>query len=71
MKNNDFEHNFAELNSIVSKLENGNITLAESIELYEKGMKLSAACMKILNDAKQKIEIIQNENYIDVKFDEE
>ena len=71
MKNDDFEKNFNELNNIVSQLESGKTGLNESIALYEKGMKLSAECMKILSEAKQKIEIIQNENSVDYNFDSE
>ncbi len=71
MKNDEFEKNISELNGIVSQLESGNVGLNESIALYEKGMKLSAACMKVLSEAKQKIEIIQNENYVDVDFGDE
>lgn len=61
-----FEENIAELEQIVSKLENGNCGLDESIELYSKGLKLSAECKKQLDVAKQKIENIadylENEN---------
>lgn len=71
MKNNSFEKKIDELNDIVERLENGNASLEESISLYEKGMKLSAECMKILNEAKQKVEFIKNENYIEVDFDNE
>ncbi len=68
-KNEDFESALKELETIVSKLEDGNTTLKESIDLYEKGVKLSNLCTKILNDAKQRIEIIKNENYIESEFD--
>ena len=61
-----FEENIMELEQIVSKLENGNCGLDESIELYSKGLKLSAECKKQLDVAKQKIENIadylENEN---------
>ena len=53
-----FEENILELEQIVNKLENGNCGLDESIELYSKGLKLSAECKKQLNGAKQKIENI-------------
>ncbi len=53
-----FEENLNELEQIVSKLENGNCGLDESIELYSKGLKLSADCKKQLEGAKQKIENI-------------
>ena len=51
----DFEAAVKELELIVEILENGECTLDESIELYEKGMKLSVKCAKRLEDARQKI----------------
>ncbi len=51
-----FEDKIKELDSIVAKLESGECGLDESIELYEKGSKLSLECKKILEDAKQKLE---------------
>ena len=43
------------LEEIVSKFEEGSISLEESMKLYEEGIKLSEFCMQKLNDAKQKI----------------
>jgi len=54
-KNIDFESSLAELSKIVERLESGECSLNESIDLYEKGMKLSAECGKILDNARQKI----------------
>ncbi|MBR4072452.1 MAG: exodeoxyribonuclease VII small subunit [Clostridia bacterium] len=51
----DFEASMTELSEIVERLESGKCTLSESINLYEKGMKLSAECSKILETARQKI----------------
>ncbi len=53
---NSFENNLAELEKIVQKLESGDCSLDESIELFSKGTELSAKCKKQLEDAKQKIE---------------
>ena len=53
------------LDEIVCKLENGNLSLDESISLYEKGAELSVKCKILLNNAKQKIDIIKNEYYDD------
>ena len=40
----DFEAAIAELESIVKKLEEGELPLEQSLELYERGMKLSRFC---------------------------
>ena len=70
MKNNiDFESALLELENIVNKLEAGNVGLNESIKLYEEGIVLSELCTKMLNDAKQKIEVIKNSNYKENEFD--
>lgn len=54
-KKPDFETALKELENIVRKIENGECSLEESIELYEKGMKLSANCSNALQNAEQKI----------------
>ena len=51
-----FENNLKELENIVAKLESGECGLDESLELYAKGVKLSADCKKQLETARQKIE---------------
>lgn len=53
--NTDFEASLLELEKIVEKLEDGEISLDESIKLFEKGMELSNDCRKTLNSARQKI----------------
>ena len=70
MKNNtDFEKALSELEDIVKKLESGNVGLNESIELYEKGIILSNTCNALLENAKQRVEVIKNENYKENEFD--
>lgn len=68
-KNIDFETAIAELENIVKKLETGNVGLNESIELYEEGIGLSNICVSMLDNAKQKIEVIKNESYQENEFD--
>lgn len=53
--NTDFEASLSQLEKIVEKLEGGEISLDESIKLFEKGMELSNDCRKTLNNARQKI----------------
>ena len=53
-KTNSFEGKMKLLEGIVSDLESGNISLDESINKYEEGVKLYQSCRKKLNDAEKK-----------------
>lgn len=53
-----FETAMAELEAIVDRLEKGNVTLEESIQLYERGEALKARCDLLLKDAEMRIEKI-------------
>lgn len=55
----EFEKNMQRLSEIVSRLEQGDLTLEESVALYEEGVKLSAACSQALEQAKLKVAIQQ------------
>ena len=50
-----FEEMMKELESIVQKLDNETVSLEESLDLYQRGMKLSSACDKTLKDAENKV----------------
>ncbi len=52
---NNFEKSLLELENIIYQLENNEVSLEESIALFEKGVKLSQACRKTLEKAEQKI----------------
>ena len=54
-KNTDFEKAIEELEKIVSQLESGEVSLDESIKLFECGMELTGICRKTLDTARQKI----------------
>ena len=51
-----FENSVKELDNIVSKMESGELSLDESLKLFEQGVKLTRACQKTLADAEAKIE---------------
>lgn len=53
-----FEESMLELEKVVSKLESGDITLDESLKLFEKGIKLSKNCQKMLDEAEKKVKIL-------------
>ena len=50
-----FEEALLKLEDIVKQLENGDVSLEKSIELFEEGIMLSKTCSDILNNAKQRI----------------
>ena len=57
-----FEQAMAELEKIVTDVEQGKISLEDSIEKYEKGMKLIQHCRAVLEQAEKRIETISNQN---------
>lgn len=54
----DFEKSIKDLETIIEKLSTGDLSLKESVELYEKGVKLSKSMEKQLNENEKKISII-------------
>ena len=53
-----FEEALKRLEKIVGELENGSLSLDESLEKYEEGIRLSKACSKKLEAARKKVEIL-------------
>lgn len=51
----NFEESIKELESIAAKLESGEASLEESVQLYERAIKLSKECSELLEKAKLKI----------------
>ena len=54
----DFEAAIAELESLVKKLEEGDLALEQSLALYERGVQLSRFCHARLEEAERRIEIL-------------
>ena len=54
----DFEAALSELESIVKRLEYGDLTLESSLALYERGVELSRFCHSRLEQAERRIEIL-------------
>ncbi len=54
----DFEAAIAELEAIVKKLEEGDLALETSLQLYERGVTLSRFCHARLEEAERRIEIV-------------
>jgi len=54
----DFEAAIAELETVVKKLEDGELSLEQSLVLYERGVTLSKFCHARLEDAERRIELL-------------
>jgi exodeoxyribonuclease VII small subunit len=58
MANLKFEDAMARLEEIVNGLEKGDLSLDKSLKMFEEGVRLSKGCLKMLNEAQQKVEIL-------------
>ena len=56
-----FEASLAELEKIVEQLENGDIPLEESLNLFETGVKLTRQCRERLTEAERRIEVLMKD----------
>ena len=53
-----FEDSLKKLEVIVEKLEKGDLSLEESLKLFEEGVGLSATCKKELDEAEGKVQML-------------
>jgi exodeoxyribonuclease VII small subunit len=54
----DFEAALTELDALVRKLEDGDLSLEQSLALYERGIQLSRFCHAQLEEAERRIELL-------------
>ena len=52
------EESMKELEAVAAKLESGDVTLDESLKLFETGIKLSKTCQKKLDEAEKKVKLL-------------
>lgn len=66
-----FEQSLAELETLVQKMESGDMSLEESLKAFEQGIKLTRGCQKALADAEQKVQklLVQNGELTTELFD--
>ncbi|HEY5807140.1 MAG TPA: exodeoxyribonuclease VII small subunit [Povalibacter sp.] len=73
----DFEASLAELEAIVEKLEQGELSLEDSLLQFERGIQLTRVCQTALSQAEQKVEILLRktaageDDFAPVPFDDE
>lgn len=69
-----FEQAITELENLVETMESGELTLEQSLEHFERGVKLTRNCQKALTEAEQKVKIltqdIDGEKLVDFNPDE-
>ena len=59
VKPKDFETSLKKLEEIVKELEEGELSLEQSLERYEKGVGLARFCSAKLDEAEKRIEMLQ------------
>jgi exodeoxyribonuclease VII small subunit len=69
-KNLSFEKAMEQLEKIINRLEDGDISLEESLKAYQEGVMLSQYCNKILEEAEGKVVMIMKEDnsYKEIDF---
>jgi len=55
----DFEAALAQLEALVAQMENGSLSLDESLAAYEKGVELARICQQRLDSAEQQVRVLQ------------
>jgi exodeoxyribonuclease VII small subunit len=53
-----FEESLTQLESVVERLERGELSLDESVRLFEEGVKLSAVCKNELEQAEGRVQVL-------------
>lgn len=61
-KPSNFESDLQELENLVEKMEEGELSLEESLVHFERGIALTRSCQKALTEAEQKIQILLAED---------
>jgi len=60
-----FEDAYKELETIVTQLESGELSLEDSVKLFERGRELSAHCQKILDGAELRVNQLTEDGGLD------
>ena len=74
-ESSSFEESISQLSDIVRELEEGKLSLDESLAQYEQGVRCLKQCQKILSTAERKIEVLSgfdaDGNPVTQRFDDE
>ncbi|RDH42701.1 exodeoxyribonuclease VII small subunit [Zooshikella ganghwensis] len=58
----DFEQSLQALEKLVEQLESGELSLEESLQTFEQGIKLTRQCQEALKEAEQKVQLLVEKN---------
>lgn len=58
----DFETALAELEALVEKMEQGDMSLDDSLQQFERGVQLTRSCQQALQTAEQKVQLLLEKN---------
>ena len=58
----NFEQSLKELEALVERMEQGDLSLEESVNAFERGIELSRRCERALDEAEQKVQILTEKN---------
>lgn len=58
----DFEQSLKALETLVQQMEQGELTLQQSLEAFEEGVKLTRACQQQLETAEQRVQVLVEKN---------
>jgi exodeoxyribonuclease VII small subunit len=74
LENLSFEQAFGELETVVQRLEEGDLSLEEAIHIYERGMLLARRCNDALDAAElqvQQLAVVNNQQQLGIFFKED
>ena len=57
-----FEESLSKLEELVERMENGDLSLEDSMKSFEAGIKLTRECQKALKSAEQKVKLLIEQN---------
>jgi exodeoxyribonuclease VII small subunit len=58
----DFEASLGQLEKLVAQMEDGDLTLEQSLKAFEEGVKLTRECQQTLAQAEQKVQLLMEQN---------
>ena len=58
----DFEQSLGQLERLVGQMEEGDLSLEESLKAFEAGVKLTRECQQALQNAEQKVQLLMEQN---------
>lgn len=66
----NFEQALGELETLVTAMENGEMSLEQSLKAFEQGVRLTRECQEALTQAEQKVQLLLNESGETTDFDD-